>query len=96
MLAGHEQARRNKSFLTLPVLYSTEAAFFLLSVTSAPAIVAVTVSGGVCRKPGPRVSVFFLPVPVGRALFAMSSPGRTIVADAAMVVLAESCFLGCW
>lgn len=78
------------------MLYSTEAAFFLLSVTSAPAIVAVTVSGGVCRKPGPRVSVFFLPVPVGRALFAMSSPGRTIVADAAMVVLAESCFLGCW
>jgi len=70
---------------TLPVLYSTEAAFFLLSVTNAPAIVAVTVSGGMCRRPGPIVKVFFLPVPWGKALFAISSPGRTIVADEAMV-----------
>jgi hypothetical protein len=91
MLAGQEQSKGSKNRLTLPVLYSTEAAFFLLSVTSAPATVAVTVSGGVCRKPGPSVSVFFLPVPVGRALFAMLSPGRTIVADAAMVVFVESC-----
>ena len=72
--------------LTLPVLYSIEAAFFLLSVTNAPAMVAVTVSGGMCRRPGPRVNVFFLPVPWGRALFAISSPGRTTVRDAAMVV----------
>jgi hypothetical protein len=71
---------------TLPVLYSIEAAVFLLSVTRAPATVAVTVSGGMCRRPGPSVSVFFLPVPVGRALFAISSPGRTTVRDAAMAV----------
>ena len=74
------QAVLLRACLTLPVFDSTEAAFFLLSVTSAPAIVAVTVSGGVCRKPGPKVKVFFLPVPVGNALFGMSSPGRTIVA----------------
>ena len=33
---------------TLPLLYSTHAAFFFASVTKAPAIVVVIVSGGVC------------------------------------------------
>lgn len=81
--------------ITRPLLYSTEAAFFLLSVTRAPAIVAVMVSGGMCRRPGPRVSVFFLPVPVGKALFAISSPGSTMVGDTAIAVGLRSSKVGC-
>lgn len=76
---------RGRGGFTLPLLNSIEAAFFLLSVTRAPAMVAVTVSGGIWRRPGPIVNVFFLPVPCGKALFGISSPGRTIVGETAMV-----------
>lgn len=75
---------RGERWLTLPLLDSIQAAFFLLSVTSAPAIVVVMVFGGMCRRPGPSVSVFFLPVGVGQAAWGSSSPGRTTVADAAI------------
>lgn len=70
--------------LTFPLLYSTEAAFFLSSVANAPATVAATVLGGMCRRPGPRVNIFFLPVPLGSAWCGILSPGRTSVASAAM------------
>ena len=71
---------------TRPLLYSTRAAFFLLSVTRVPATVEVTVLGGMWRRPGPRVSVFFLPVPVGRACAGMISPGRTTSRVVAMAM----------
>ncbi len=60
--------------------------FFLLSVANAPATVIAIVVGGRCRKPGPRVNVFFLPVGVGNALRGISSPGNITVAVVAMVV----------
>jgi hypothetical protein len=70
--------------LTLPVLNSIQAAFFLLSVAKAPAIVHVIVLGGTCRRPGPSVRVFFFPVGLGRASCGISSPGMTIVVEVAM------------
>lgn len=76
-----EAMKQWKEPSTLPLLYSTEAAFFLVSVTRAPATVERTVLGGTCRRPGPSLSVFLLPVPVpiGSASGGMASPGRTSV-----------------
>jgi hypothetical protein len=71
--------------LTLPLLYSTQAAFFLLSVVNAPAIVAVMVLGGMCRSPGPSVRGLFCFGGFGRACEGITSPGRTIVAVVAIV-----------
>jgi len=70
---------RERDRLTLPLLNSIQAAFFLLSVAKAPAMVVVIVFGGMCCRPGPRVRVFFLPVGTGRASRGISSPGRTMV-----------------
>ena len=47
--------------------------------------------GGICRRPGPNVSVFFLPVPVGKALWGIMSPGRTTVSDVAMATASSVC-----
>jgi hypothetical protein len=75
-----EYCEAGKGEVTLPLLDSTDAAFFLLSVTSAPATVVTTVLGGRCRRPGPNFSVFLFPVPVGSTCAGISSPGRTSVA----------------
>jgi hypothetical protein len=72
--------------ITLPLFDSTDAAFFLLSVTSAPAMVVTTVEGGMCRRPGPSFNVFRFPVPVGSAWDGISSPGSTSVAIVAICV----------
>jgi hypothetical protein len=48
--------------------------------------VVVTVFGGMCRRPGPNVSVFFLPVPVGSACGGITSPGRTMLSVVAMAM----------
>jgi hypothetical protein len=69
-----------KKASTRPLLNSIDAAFFLLSVTSAPAMVVTTVEGGMCRSPGPSFNVLRFPVPVGRMCAGISSPGRTSVA----------------
>lgn len=71
--------------ITLPLFDSTDAAFFLLSVTSAPAMVVTTVEGGMCRSPGPSFNVFRFPVPVGSACGGISSPGSTSVAIVAII-----------
>jgi hypothetical protein len=80
-IAGTKQ----KNELTLPLLYSTQAAFFLLSVVNAPAIVAVMVLGGMCRSPGPSVRGLFCFCGFGRACEGITSPGRTTVAVVAIV-----------
>jgi hypothetical protein len=72
--------REGKRKSTRPLLNSIDAAFFLLSVTSAPAMVVTTVDGGMCRSPGPSFNVLRFPVPVGRICAGISSPGRTSVA----------------
>ena len=50
-------------------------------------MVVTMVLGGMWRRPGPRVRVFFLPVPLGRALWGISSPGRTTVAVVVAMML---------
>ena len=62
-----------------------EAVLFLLLVSSAPAMVVTMVAGGTCRRPGPSLSVFLLPVGAGSALRGISSPGSITVAEEAMV-----------
>lgn len=74
----------NLQKLTRPLFDSIQAAFFLLSVTRAPPMVAEIVVGGICRSPGPKVRVFFFPVGVGKASLGISSPGRTMVIAAAI------------
>lgn len=71
--------------LTLPLLYSIHAAFFFASVTRAPAIVALIVSGGMCCSPGPRVRALFFFAGVGSEAEDIWSPGRTTGRAVAMV-----------
>jgi hypothetical protein len=47
-------------------------------------MVVLIVFGGTCRRPGPSVRVFFLPVGLGKASCGISSPGMTIVMEFAI------------
>jgi hypothetical protein len=65
----------NKERLTRPPLYSTHTAFFLLSAVTVPAMVALIVDGGRCRRPGPSLRA--LEADVGSKELGSVSPGST-------------------
>ena len=63
--------------ITLPLLCSTQIAFFLLSIPNEPARVDVTVAGGVWRRPGPSLSACLGFEGIGRMEEGRTSPGST-------------------
>ena len=63
---------------TLPLLFSTQIAFFLWSMHSGPARTEVTVDGGEWWRPGPSLSGRDGLEGIGRMSGEMTSPGRTI------------------
>ncbi len=64
---------------TLPLLFSTQIAFFLWSMHSWPARTEVMVDGGVWRRPGPSFSGRDGLEGTGRMSGEMISPGSTSV-----------------
>ena len=64
---------------TLPLLFSTQIAFFFWSMHSEPASTEVMVDGGVWRSPGPSLSASFGLEGMGRMSGEMVSPGSTIL-----------------
>lgn len=70
--------RRGES-ITLPLLFSTQIAFFFWSMHSEPASTEVMVDGGVWRSPGPILSARFGLEGMGRRSGEMVSPGSTRV-----------------
>ncbi len=64
---------------TLPLLFSTQIAFFFWSIHSEPAMTEVIVDGGVWRRPGPNFSGRDGLEGIGRTSEEIVSPGRTTV-----------------
>lgn len=62
---------------TLPVLFSTQIAFFLGSIQRGPARTALMVEGGVWRRPGPSLRGFDALEGIGRSSVGIISPGMT-------------------
>ena len=65
--------------LTLPLLFSTQMAFFLASVLRLPAVVTMIVEGGIWRRPGPSFRGMEVLVGVGSVDGGRVSPGRKTV-----------------
>ena len=65
------------SSFTLPVLFSTQIAFFLGSIQTGPARTALKVEGGVWRRPGPSLRDFDALEGIGRSSVGIISPGMT-------------------
>lgn len=64
---------------TLPLLFSTQMAFFLLSTRSGPASTGVMVEGGTWRRPGPSLRAADGLDGTGKTSEGSLSPGRTSV-----------------
>ncbi len=65
--------------ITLPLLFSTQIAFFFRSIQRGPARTAVMVAGGVWRSPGPSLRGRDGLDGMGRMSGEMTSPGSTSV-----------------
>lgn len=72
---------------TLPLLFSTQIAFFFWSMHSEPARTEVMVDGGVWRRPGPSLSGRDGLEGMGRTEGEMTSPGITIICVAIGLII---------
>ena len=73
------ERRWERTVFTLPLLFSTQMAFFLASMHSGPASTEVMCEGGVWRSPGPSLSRRLGLDGMGRRSGEMISPGSTMV-----------------
>ena len=86
MLVNHAADERRRRAVTRPLLFSTQMAFFLLSIHNEPADTGVMVEGDTSRKPGPSLRGILGFEGVGRTSEEISSPGSTSICPTIFVL----------